>query len=98
MSHLTPGPLATSDTESGPLAAASTLRKKAPVLISENEIAFCTAAAAPVGSTRRRWLATTLMGGPGRILIALTQPRPHHPSRQLAYFEAARMSRAIDRL
>jgi hypothetical protein len=36
------------------------------------------------------------MGGLGRILIALTQPRPHRPRRQLAYFEAARMSRAMD--
>jgi hypothetical protein len=97
MSHVRPGPLPTSDTESGPLTAASTLRKHAPVLISENEIAFGTAAAAPLGSTRRRWLDTTLMGGLGRILIALTQQRPHHPRRQLAYFEAARMSRAMDR-
>jgi hypothetical protein len=38
------------------------------------------------------------MGGLGRILIALTQPRPHRPRRQLAYFEAARMSRAMDGL
>ena len=98
MSHVTPAPLATSDTESRPLTAASTLRKHAPVLITENQVAFSTAAAAPVGSTRRRWLDTTLMGGLGRILTALTQPRPHHPRRQLAYFEAARMSRAMDRL
>src|ERR1700741_3257473 len=97
MSHVTPGPLPTSDTESGLLTAASTLRKHAPVLISENEIAFSTAAAAPVGSKRRRWWDTTLMGGLGRILIALTQPLTHHPSRQLAYLEAARMSRAMDR-
>jgi hypothetical protein len=98
MWHVTPAPLATSDTESGPLTAACTLRKHAPVLITENQVAFSTAAAAPVGSTRRRWRDTTLMGGLGRILTALTQPRPQHPRRQLAYFEAARMSRAMDRL
>jgi hypothetical protein len=98
MSHVTPGPLATSDTESDPPTAASTLRKHSPVLITENQIAFCTAAAAPVGSTRRRRPDTTLMGGLGRILTALTQPRPHQPRRQLAYFEGARMSRAMDRL
>ena len=74
MSHVTPAPLATSDTESGPPTAACTLRKHAPVLITENQVAFSTAAAAPVGSTRRRWLDTTLMGGLGRILTALTQP------------------------
>jgi len=98
MSHVTPAALATSDTESGPLTTASTLRKHAPVLITQNQIAFSTAAAAPVGSTRRRWLDTTLMGGLVRILTALTQPRPHYPRRELAYFEAARMSRAMDRL
>jgi hypothetical protein len=98
MSHVTLAPVAPSDTESGPPTAASTLRKHAPVLITENQIASSTAATAPVGSTRRRWLDTTLMGGLGRILTALTQPRPHHPRRDLGYFEAARMSRAMDRL
>jgi hypothetical protein len=38
------------------------------------------------------------MGGLGRILTALTRPRPSQPHRELAYFEAARMSRAMDRL
>jgi hypothetical protein len=74
------------------------LRKHAPVLVTENQVAFGTAAAAPVGSARRRWLDTTLMGGLRRILTALTQPRPVHPRREVAYFEAARMSRAMDRL
>ena len=46
----------------------------------------------------RRWLDTTLMGGLGRILAALPQPRPLYPRRDPAYFEAARMSRAMDRL
>ena len=98
MSHMTSAHLAPSDTESGPSTAASTLRKHAPVLITENQVAFSTAAAAPVRSTRRRWLDTTLMGGLGRILTALTQPRPLYPRRELAYLEAARMSRAMDRL
>jgi hypothetical protein len=38
------------------------------------------------------------MGGFGRILTALTRPRPVYPRRELAYFEAARLSRAMDRL
>jgi hypothetical protein len=38
------------------------------------------------------------MGGLGRILTALTQPRPLYPHRELAYLEAGRMSRAMDRL
>jgi hypothetical protein len=98
MSHVTTAPLATSDTESVPPTAACTLRKHAPVPVTENQVAFSTAAAAPVGSGLRRWLDTTLMGGLRRILTALTQPRPRQPHRELAYFEAARMSRAMDRL
>jgi hypothetical protein len=38
------------------------------------------------------------MRGLGRILTALMRPRPVYPRRELAYFEAARMSRAMDRL
>lgn len=98
MSHVTPMPLTPSHTEPGRPTAACTLRKPAPVLITENQIAFSTAAARPVASTRRRWLDPILMCGLGRILTALTQPRPHHPRRDLAYLEAARMSRATDRL
>jgi len=98
MSHVTPAHRGPSDTESGPSTAACTLRKHAPVLITENQVAFSTAAAAPVPSTRRRWLDTTLTAGLGRILAALTQPRPLYPHRAPAYFEAARMSRAMDRL
>jgi hypothetical protein len=98
MSHVTPEPLATSDTESGRPTTASTPRKHAPVLITENQVAFATAAAAPVRSTRRPWLYTTLIAGLGRILTALAQPRPHYPPRALAYLDAGRMSRAMDRL
>ena len=86
MSHVTPAPLATSDTESVPLTAACTLRKHTPVLITENQVAFSTAAAAPVPTTRRRWLDTTLLGGLGRILTALSRPRPHQPRRQARLF------------
>jgi hypothetical protein len=98
MSHVTPAPLASSDTEPGPAPAACTVRKHAPVLVTANQVAFSTAAAAPVPTTRRRWLDTTLMGGLGRILTALTQPRPLYARQGPAYFEAARMSRAMDRL
>jgi hypothetical protein len=98
MSHVTPAPLTTSDTESGPPTAACTLRKHAPVLLTENQGAFSTAAATPAPTTRRRWLGTTPMGGVSRILTALTQLRPLYPHRELAYLEAARMSRAMDRL
>jgi hypothetical protein len=98
MSQLISAPLAPSETESGRPTATCTLRKHAPVLMTENRVVFSTAAAAPVASTRRRWLGTTLPGGLGRILTALTQRRPHQKRRDLAYLEAARMSRAMDRL
>jgi len=97
MSHMTLA-LQTSDAEPGPPTAASTPRKHAPVPVTENQVALDTAAATPVGSPRRRWLDITRMGGLGRILTAMTQPRPRYPRRELAYFEAARMSRAMDRL
>jgi hypothetical protein len=96
MSHVTTAPLATSDTESVPPTAAWARQKHAPVLVTENALSM--AAPAPVGASLRRWLDTALMGGLGRILTALTQPRPSQPHRELAYFEAARMSRAMDRL
>ena len=89
MSHVTPAPLATSEAARG---------KHPPVLVTESQVAFSTAAAAAVPTTRRRWLNTTPVGGLGRILTALTQPRVRYPRRELAYFEAARMSRAMDRL
>jgi hypothetical protein len=70
--------------------AASALRMHTPVLV--------TAAGAPVRSSRALWLRTALIGGLGRIRTALTQPRPIYSARERAYFEAARMSRAMDRL
>jgi hypothetical protein len=96
MSHNTSA-LATPDTESGPPTAASP-RTRAPVLVTENQVAFGTAAAARVPTTRRRWPDTTLMAGLGRLLTALTQPRPHYPRREPAYLEAGRMARAMERL
>lgn len=96
MSHVTTATLATSDAGSVPPTVARARRKNAPVLFTEN--VFSTAAAAPVGLGLRLWLHTTLMVGLGRIRTALTQPRPCQPRRELAYFERARMSRAMDRL
>ena len=85
MSYVTPAP-------------SCTLRKHAPALSTESQVAFGTAAVRPIAVTRRRWLDTTPMSGLVRILTTLTQPRPHYPRRELAYFEAARMSRAMERL
>jgi cytochrome P450 len=77
-------------------AASST---RTPVLITEQQVVFSTAAAlsAPPATTRRRWLSPTLIAAIRRVL-APPDPKPHHPRRELNYFEAARMSREMDRL
>jgi hypothetical protein len=98
MSHMTPATLATLDTKSGRPRAAWRLWQHTPILVTENHVGLSTAAAAAVGSTRRRWLDTNLMALLRRRLTAPTQPRPRYPRRELAYFEAARMSRAMNRL
>lgn len=98
MSSITGTPSAVSTTTSGPPTAACARPKQPPVLITQQQIAFCTAAAVSVGSARRGWLHTALMARRGRILAALEQPGPHYPRREAAYFEAARMSREMDRL
>jgi hypothetical protein len=98
MSHVLPASSVAPDVESVPPTTAATLGAPTPVLITEHEVALSTAAAAPTTTTRRRWLDTTLLADLGRILTALTEPRPHCPRREPSYFEGARMSRAMDRL
>jgi hypothetical protein len=98
MSPITGTPSAASTSTSGPPTAAAAGQKHPPVLITEQQIAFSTAAAVSVGSGRRGRLHTALMARLGRILSALEQPGPHYPRREPTYFEAARMSREMDRL
>jgi hypothetical protein len=95
---ITRTPIATSQTTSGAPTAASAQRKHSPVLITEKQIAFSTAAAVSVGSGRGGGLNTALLARIGRIVSALEQPRPHYPPRELACFETSRMSREMDRL
>jgi hypothetical protein len=70
----------------------------APVLITEQEVVFSTAAAQAPSRARRRWLRRTWIAAIGRILRPLPEPKSHYPRREPAYFEAARMSREMDRL
>lgn len=98
MSHHVPAPPATADADSAPPTAAPTPSRPAPVLVTEHHVAFSTAAAAPVAATHRRWPHKALMGRLGCILAELRQPHAHHPRREAGYMEAARMSRAMDRL
>ena len=89
-------------TDVGP--APPSLRSKghtsAPVVISEQEVVFDTAAATllPPATTHRHWPATRLVAAITHIHIALPDPQPDHPHREAPYFENARMSRQMDHL
>jgi hypothetical protein len=95
MSHVLTTPPATAAAEPDP--PARKLPTPAPALITEQHVALSTAAAAAAVATRR-WPHHALISRLGRILTELTQPRPSCPRREPSYFEAARMSRAMDRL
>ena len=99
MSNLRPGSIATADVGSAPSEVDSTQCSPTKVLVTEQEVAFATAAAisVPPATTRRR-LGVRLIAAIGHIHIALPEPRPHYPRRDPAYFEAARMSREMDHL
>ena len=99
MSHLLPGSTVTADVGSTPPAVDSTQRSPTQVLVTEQEVAFATAAAisVPPATTRRR-LGVRLIAAIGHIHIALPEPRPLYPRRERNYFEAARMSREMDHL
>lgn len=83
-----------------PSRVSSKRHASTPVLISEPEVLFSTAAAAfvPPATTHRLWPGTRLIAALGRIHIGLPKPRPHHPRREASYFEEARMSRQMDHL
>jgi hypothetical protein len=99
MSHLLPGSTATPGVGSAP-SVHPTQHGPTKVLVTEQEIAFATAAAisAPPATTRHRRLGATLIAAIGRIHIALPEARSHYPRRDPSYIEAARMSREMDHL
>jgi|HubBroStandDraft_3_1064219.scaffolds.fasta_scaffold2499363_1 hypothetical protein len=97
MSQVTQALIAALNDESG-ARSGSSVRQNAPVLITEQQLALSTAAAVSARSPRRRWLYATLVARLGRSRTALMQPRPHGPRLEPAYFESARMSRAMERL
>jgi hypothetical protein len=99
MSHVLLRRTATPDVGSVPSAVDCTHRSPTRVLVTEQEVVFSTAAATSVPAmTRHHRLATTLTAAISRIHIALPEPRPHYPRRELNYFEATRMSREMDHL
>jgi hypothetical protein len=100
MPHLLPRSTAAPDVGSAPSAVGSKQHRPTPVLVTEQEVVFSTAAAIPVlpATTRRHQTGARLIAAIGRIHIAQPEPRPHYLRRERNYFEAARMSRAMDHL
>jgi len=100
MSHLQPSSSPAPEVGSAPSAIDAPKHIPTPVLVSEQEVAFSTAAAIslPPPTTRRRRLGTMLIAAIGHIHIALPAPRPHYPRRDPNDFEAARMSRELHHL
>jgi hypothetical protein len=95
MSQLTRAPSHPSGTESDQPANASACRECGPILITEQQVAFSTAAAI---SGRRVRLGAAPATRFWRTLCAWAQPRPHCPRCEPVYFQTARMSRAMERL
>jgi hypothetical protein len=83
-----------------PSSACSEQHTSTPVLITEQEVVFTTAATAlrPPATTDRHWHATRLVAAIGHIHIGLPGPQPHYPHREASYFESARMSRQMEHL
>jgi hypothetical protein len=98
MSYQQLTPLAVPDVEPVRSRAAVMLPPPTPALVTEHEVALSTAAAAGSATTRRQWLHSSMVARIGRDLAALSQPGVHYPRHEPSYMEAARMSRAMDRL
>jgi len=80
-----------------------TQRTPPQIFVTEQPVAFSTAAAisVPPATTHSRRLSaakSAVVTRIHRIHIRLPEPRPHYQRCQPSYFEAARMSREMDRL
>jgi hypothetical protein len=94
MSHLLSGPTPKA-------AAAAAELSPAPVVITEQRVAFGTVSAISAAPARTygRWLAEILVAAMHRISLAV-KPGPPKPylGRELRYLQDARMSREMERL
>lgn len=99
MTYQLPGSKATPDVESPQPETGSPQSCPTPVLVTEREVVFSTAAALSVlpATKHRRRPSATLVATVRRIVNTVPEPRPHYPRREPDYFQAARMSRAMDR-
>jgi hypothetical protein len=97
--HSLPKPPAP-DVEPAPSAVSSTPPASAPVLITEQEVVFKTAAALSVPRPKnyRHWPGAAFITAIGHIHIRLPEPRPIYPRCEASYFETGRMSRLMEHL
>jgi hypothetical protein len=88
------------DVEPAPSAVSSKRHALAPVLITEQEVLFKSAAAVsvPPATTHRHWPGAAFIKAIGHIRIRLPEPRRIDRRREASYFEAARMSRLMEHL
>ncbi len=66
------------------------------VLITADEVAFGTAAAAGLRKKNRRWFAA--LGRIFAVTVDDSRPRTRHIQRRISYLEDPRMAREMDRL
>jgi hypothetical protein len=106
MLHLLPKSHAIPDSfapvvEATDCAASAERPAAAPVVITEQEVLFSTAAAVSVPAavvSHRHWPGAAFFSAVGHIRLRLPEARPHCPRCEGSYFEAARMSRAMEHL
>jgi hypothetical protein len=83
-------------------AESATLPTSTPVLVTEQEVVFSTAAVSvPLATIRHRWLGATVVAAIRRLFLTRPdQPQRHYPSSPStrSSLEAARMSREMGRL
>jgi hypothetical protein len=94
--HKPPAP----DVEPAPSAVSSERHASAPVLITEQQVLFMSAAAisVPPATTHRHWPGAAFITAIGHVRIRLPEPRRIDQRREASYFEAGRMSRLMEHL
>ncbi|OMB97424.1 hypothetical protein A5732_07210 [Mycobacterium colombiense] len=81
-------------------AVAPTPQGPAPVLVTEQEVLFKSAAAfsVPPEIAHRHWTGATLLTSIRHIHLRLPEPHVVYPRREASYLEGPRMSRMMEHL
>ena len=89
------------DVGKGPPPLSPIRHAESPVLISEQQVLFATAAATfvpPAATRHHHWPRKASFARVLHIHIALPEPRPRYPRREASYFERSRLSREMGHL